>query len=59
MFAHELAYGSWRPAREIRHRARDRHGFPTGALICGDGESALDDGRRQAFPHAACPRFIR
>src|SRR5688572_12985542 len=58
MFASEFGDGSRRPASEIRDGAGDRHGLPAGTLIRGDCESALDDGRGHAFPHAACPRFL-
>ena len=59
MFANEFADGSWRPASEIGNRIRNGHCLPTGPLIRADSESALDDGRRRAFPHAACPRLVR
>ena len=59
MFANEFADSSGRPASEIGDRVRNRHCFSTGTLICADRERALDDGRRQAFPHSACPRLVR
>ena len=58
MFASEFGDGPRRPPGEISDGARDRHGFSTGTLIRSDRESALDNGRRQAFSHAACPRFL-
>ena len=59
IFVSELSDGSRCPASEIRDSVCDCHRFPTGPLIRRYRERALDDGRRQAFSHAACPGPIR
>ena len=57
MLANEFGDRPWRPACELGDGARDRHRLAARTLIGGDRESALDDGRRKTFSHAARPRF--
>ena len=58
MLVNEFSDGTRLSASEFGDRVRDRYCFSTSTLIRGNGEGALDNGRRQAFSHAACARLL-